>query len=84
MKSIAAADRSHANEKLVALFKSSFAQLHGAAPTTAGETPVYGNLTYSADISSYASQIMSIIPEPSTYALLALAGAAALWRVRRR
>lgn len=37
---------------------------------TAGETPVYGNLTYSADISSYASQIMSIIPEPSTYALL--------------
>ena len=31
----AAADRSHANEKLVALFKSSFSQLHGAAPTTA-------------------------------------------------
>jgi len=39
---------------------------------SAGETPIYGNATYSADISSYASQIMSIIPEPSTYALLAL------------
>lgn len=36
----AAADRSHADEKLVALFKSSFSQLHGAAPTAAGDTPV--------------------------------------------
>ena len=39
---------------------------------SAGETPIYGNATYSADISSYALQIMSIIPEPSTYALLVL------------
>jgi len=35
-------------------------------------TPVDGNVTFSADLSYYAPQIMSIIPEPSTYALLAL------------
>jgi hypothetical protein len=50
---------------------------------TAGETPVYGNLTYSADISSYASQIMSIIPEPSTYALLGFSAAALIFACRR-
>jgi hypothetical protein len=33
-------------------------------------TPVYGNVTLSADLSYYAPQIMSVIPEPSTYALL--------------
>jgi len=33
-------------------------------------TAVFGNATYSADLSYYAPQIMSIIPEPSTYALL--------------
>lgn len=37
------------------------------SPTT---TPVFGNVTLSADLSYYAPQIMSIIPEPSTYALL--------------
>ena len=50
---------------------------------TAGETPVYGNVTYSADISSYASQIMSIIPEPSTYALLGFSAAALIFVCRR-
>jgi len=29
-------------------------------------TPVYGNVTFSADLSYYSPQIMSIIPEPST------------------
>jgi len=33
-------------------------------------TPVYGDVTFSADLSYYSSQIMNIIPEPSTYALL--------------
>jgi hypothetical protein len=37
---------------------------------------VYGNLTYAADLSYYAPQIMSLVPEPSTYALLALSAAA--------
>ncbi len=50
---------------------------------TAGETAVYGNVTYSADISSYASQIMSIIPEPSTYALLGFSAAALIFVCRR-
>ena len=36
----AAARRGHADEKLVALFKNSFSQLHGAAPTTAGDNPL--------------------------------------------
>lgn len=36
----AAAHRGHADEKLVALFKNSFSQLHGAAPTTAGDNPL--------------------------------------------
>ena len=33
-------------------------------------TPVDGNVTLSAELSYYAPQIMSIIPEPPTYALL--------------
>jgi hypothetical protein len=36
------------------------------------ETPVDGNETFSADLSYYEPQIMSLVPEPSTYALLAL------------
>ena len=49
-------------------------------------TPVFGNLTLSADLSYYAPQILSIIPEPSTYALLALAatGFGAILLRRRR
>jgi hypothetical protein len=39
---------------------------------SAATTPVFGNATFSADLSFYRSQIMSIIPEPSTYALLVL------------
>lgn len=39
-------------------------------------TPVDGNETFSADLSYYAPQIMSLVPEPSTYALLALSAAA--------
>ena len=38
-----------------------------------GANSIYGNVTYSADISAYGAQIMSIIPEPSVSALLALA-----------
>jgi len=40
------------------------------AQPSAATTPVFGNVTFSADLSYYSSQIMSIIPEPSTYALL--------------
>jgi len=42
------------------------------AQPSATTTPVFGNTTFSADLSYYAPQIMSIIPEPSTYALLAV------------
>lgn len=42
------------------------------APET---TAIFGNETLSADLSYYAPQIMSIVPEPSTYALLAIAAA---------
>ena len=53
---------------------------------SAATTPVFGNETFSADISYYAPQIMSIIPEPSTYALLAVAatGFGAILLRRRR
>lgn len=52
------------------------------APET---TAIFGNETLSADLSYYAPQIMSIVPEPSTYALLAVAGASfAACIVRRR
>ena len=46
-------------------------------------TPVFGNVTLAADLSYYAPQIMSIIPEPSTYALLALSAAALAFAYRR-
>jgi hypothetical protein len=45
---------------------------------------VFGNATYSADLSYYAPQIMSIIPEPSTYALLAFSAAALAFASRRK
>ena len=51
---------------------------------SAATTPVFGNATYSADLSYYAPQIMSIIPEPSTYALLALSAAALAFAYRRK
>jgi len=52
---------------------------------TAGENPIYGDVTYSADISTYASQIMSVVPEPSTYALLVLSATTMVFlRCRRR
>lgn len=50
-----------------------------------GTTPVFGNNTLSADLSFYAPQIMSIVPEPTTYALLVVATAGlAGYAVRRR
>jgi hypothetical protein len=49
------------------------------------ETPVDGNETFSADLSYYEPQIMSLVPEPSTYALLALSATAfGLVIIRRR
>ena len=45
-------------------------------------TSVFGDETYSANVATYRSQIISIIPEPSS-ALLVLAGAGLLARRRR-
>jgi hypothetical protein len=42
-----------------------------------GATPVYGNVTYAADLSFYQSQIVTIVPEPSATVMLAAAGALA-------
>jgi hypothetical protein len=47
-------------------------------------TAIFGNTTFSADLSYYAPQIMSIIPEPSTYALLAVSAAAVALTYRRK
>jgi hypothetical protein len=49
------------------------------APET---TAIFGNETFSADLSYYAPQIMSIVPEPSTYALLSLSAAALIFARR--
>lgn len=51
------------------------------APET---TAIFGNDTLSADLSYYAPQIMSIIPEPSTYALLSFSAAALIFACRRK
>jgi hypothetical protein len=72
--------------------KESVWELSGVMFTVAGfeeqpsaaTTPVFGNATYSADLSYYAPQIMSIIPEPSTYALLAFSAAALAFANRRK
>lgn len=45
-----------------------------------------GNRTFSADLSFYREQIMSVVPEPSTYALLALSASLLVfvcWRRRK-
>jgi hypothetical protein len=47
-------------------------------------TAIFGNDTLSADLSYYAPQIMSIIPEPSTYALLSFSAAALILARRRK
>ena len=39
-----------------------------------GSTSVYGNATYSADLSFYRSQIIAVVPEPGALALAALGG----------
>lgn len=49
-----------------------------------GQTPVFGNDTLVADISFYSPQILSIVPEPSPFALLAIPAALALLRRRKR
>lgn len=46
------------------------------------DTSVYGNETFSADIATYRTQILNIIPEPAT-AMLLVIGAGALLRRRR-
>ena len=52
---------------------------------SAATTPVFGNVTLSADLSYYAPQIMSIIPEPSTYSLLVVSMlGVGIYALRRR
>jgi hypothetical protein len=38
-----------------------------------GANAIYGNLTYAADLAFYRSQIVAIVPEPSSLAILAAA-----------
>jgi len=46
-------------------------------------TAVFGNSTYSADLSFYRSQIMAVVPEPSAVALAAIGTAALVIRAVR-
>lgn len=48
-----------------------------------GANAIYGNLTYAADLAFYRSQIMAIVPEPSSLTILA-AASAGLAAIRRR
>lgn len=47
------------------------------------ETAIFGNTTYSIDIATYRSLILSTVPEPSSLALLASASLLLLLRKRR-
>jgi len=47
------------------------------------ETAIYGDTTYSIDIATYRSLILSTVPEPSSLALLATASLLLLLRKRR-
>lgn len=55
----AAAERSHADEKLVALFKSSFSQLHGAAPIKPTEKPLETPGPINAEVADEAQAMLS-------------------------
>ena len=47
-------------------------------------TAVFGNQTFSADMSFYRSQIVQVVPEPSAFVLAAVGIAAAIAHCRRR
>lgn len=48
-----------------------------------GANAIYGDATYAADLSLYRSQIVTIVPEPSSPAWLVVVAAAGGWSVRR-
>jgi len=49
-----------------------------------GGTAVFGNNTYLADLSFYRPQIVAVVPEPSSVALITIGGAVLLTRGTRR
>lgn len=49
-----------------------------------GSTAVFSNNTYMADLSFYRSQIVAVVPEPSSVALITIGGAVLLARAARR
>lgn len=56
----------------------------GGYPNQPASTTMFGNVTGYADISVYRSAILAaIVPEPSTFILLALGAAMLLWATRR-
>ncbi len=57
--------------------------LYGDA-ANAGSRGLYGDVSYKTRVSQVAPWIVSVVPEPSTYALLVMAGAGALWWAGRR
>ena len=52
--------------------------------TNAGYRGLYGDVSYMTRVSQVAPWILSVVPEPSTYALLVMTGAGALLLVRRK
>lgn len=56
----------------------------GLSNGTSGLDGLYGDVSYMTRVSQVAPWVLSVVPEPSTYALLVLTGASALWWVRKR
>ena len=52
--------------------------------TNAGQRGLYGDVSYMTRVSQVAPWIVSVVPEPSTYALLVMTGAGLLWWAGRR
>ncbi|GAT33954.1 PEP-CTERM protein-sorting domain-containing protein [Terrimicrobium sacchariphilum] len=53
-------------------------------PSQPGNTSVIGDGSYFADMSVYGSRILAVVPEPSSFVLLGLAGILAAAMTRRR
>jgi hypothetical protein len=67
-------------------YKDTFTNQPAYNPSISGstDTAIFGNRSVMADLSAYRSQILAVIPEPSTLSLLLLTGGLILIRRRAR